>query len=70
MTRDQAERILTEREGTPPEHLDECTTADLIAAAQAGDGQPCGDCGALVVHNDETGWRHVEPSSCFLAGGA
>jgi hypothetical protein len=67
MTRTQAEAILAEREGTPPEHLECCTTEALIAAARAPEGQPCADCQALVVYTDETGWRHVEPSDCFLA---
>ena len=68
MNRAEAEQILAAREGTPPEHLDHCRTTDLIAAATAPAGQPCGDCGRLVVWHDETGWTHVEPSTCFLAG--
>jgi hypothetical protein len=41
---------------------------DLLDAAQAPEGQPCADCGALVIYTDENGWRHVNPDThCFLA---
>lgn len=68
-TREDAERILAEREGTPPEHLEACDTTALIVAANAGMGQPCSDCGAIVVADGDGGWRHVQPSTCFLAQG-
>lgn len=67
MTRAEATAVLTAREGTPPEHIDACDTVDLVAAAQAPAGQPCADCGALVVWSDGAGWQHVDPSKCFLA---
>jgi hypothetical protein len=67
MTRADAERILAAREGTPPELLDHCRTEDLIAAALAPAGQPCADCGALVIWTDADGWQHAAPSTCFLA---
>lgn len=67
MTREQACAVLAEREGTPPEHLDACSTESLIAAARADTGQPCADCGKLVVYRDDD-WHHVDtPTSCFLA---
>lgn len=62
--------VLRAREGTPPEHLDHARTEDLVAAATAPAGQPCGDCGKLVTYSDARGWQHVDPdSACFLAGG-
>jgi hypothetical protein len=71
ITRQRAIAILSEREGTPPEHTDHCRTEDLIAAAQAPEGQPCPDCGCLSVwvENDQfAGWKHTDPDSrCFLA---
>lgn len=68
MTRAEAVRVLEVREGTPPEHLDACSTDALVAAARADAGQPCADCGALVTWSDDGGWQHVdEASSCFLA---
>jgi hypothetical protein len=57
--------ILEEREGTPSEHLDCCRDEDIIAAAQAPEGQPCADCGKLVVYRDGE-WFHVARSTCFL----
>ena len=72
MTRAEACAVLVEREGTPEEHLDECRTDDLIAAALAPAGQPCVDCGKIIVWLEEDGggwWHHVEPSTCFLAQG-
>jgi hypothetical protein len=68
MLREQAGEILAKREGTPPEAIEHARTEDLVAAAFAEEGQPCGDCGKLVVWTDAGGWRHVEtPTGCFLA---
>jgi hypothetical protein len=68
MTRERAQAILARREGTPPEHLEHCRDDDLIRAANAPAGQPCADCGGLVIYGDDNGWTHVDPeASCFLA---
>lgn len=74
MTRAQAEALLAAREGAPPELLEHARDEDLLAAALAPAGQPCADCGKLVVWTegteDEHGadWRHADtPSACFLA---
>jgi hypothetical protein len=67
--REMACETLAEREGTPDEHLEHCSTPALVEAALAPEGQPCGDCGAVVVWTDDREWRHAEPSGCFLAQG-
>ena len=69
MNRPEAIGVMRDREGMPREEAEAASTQDLIAAAEAPEGQPCADCGHLVVWDDDLGdWRHaVRPTGCFLA---
>jgi hypothetical protein len=66
--RRQAERVLEVREGWSAPENEHVSDDAVIAAALAPEGQPCVDCGALVLYSDETGWRHAEtpPAGCWL----
>jgi len=66
LLREHCAEILSKREGTPPEQIEHARTEDLVAAALAEEGQPCGDCGKLVLWREDWGWFHKAPSSCFL----
>lgn len=76
MTREEAIARLAEREGIAESDRAEwsmCWTLPaVLAALDAPEGQPCNDCGRVVVWREDRGWWIHEPANpgCFLAAGS
>lgn len=65
-TREEALVALMAREGAPLEAIEDASTESLLEALKAPEGQPCNDCGRVVVWRDDD-WHHVHtPTGCFL----
>lgn len=69
--RERALARLVEREGIDardaPEMSESWQMSAILKALAAPEGQPCNDCGEVVIWRDDD-WRHaVTPTSCFLA---